>query len=182
MKNILVLGAGRSSTVLIKYLFDNAAANDWIITVADVSIELSKQKTKGYSGARAIAFDVNDPEQRTREISCADLVISMLPASMHAPVAKDCVVLQKHLITASYVSPEIKLLDEDAKKAGVLLLNEIGVDPGIDHMIAMQEIESIRANGAELLRFESFTGGLLAPESDNNPWNYKFTLQGREQP
>lgn len=109
----------------------------------------------------------------------ADLVISMLPAHMHIPVAIDCIALGKHLVTASYISPEMEALDVRAKEAGVILLNEIGVDPGIDHLSAMKVIDEIRAKGGKMHLFESFTGGLPAPGSDNNPWKYKFTWNPR---
>ena len=129
--------------------------------------------------ARAIAFDVNNEEERSRLIDEHDLIISMLPAHMHMSVAKDCIKYKKHMATASYVSEEMKALDSEAKTAGIVMMNEIGVDPGIDHMSAMRVIDDIRDNGGELKAFETFTGGLVAPESDNNPWNYKFTWNPR---
>ncbi|MEO0404549.1 MAG: saccharopine dehydrogenase C-terminal domain-containing protein, partial [Bacteroidota bacterium] len=112
-------------------------------------------------------------------ISDHDLVISMLPASMHIDVAKDCLELNTSVITPSYVTDEMKSLDKEAKKKGLLFLNEMGVDPGIDHMSAMKIIDDIKGQGGKLERFESFTGGLIAPESDNNPWGYKFTWNPR---
>src|SRR5690606_38381943 len=108
-----------------------------------------------------------------------DIIISMLPAHMHIAVAKDCIRLKKHMVTASYVSKEMKALKQEAIDAEVNLMNEIGVDPGIDHLSAMRLIDEIRGNGGELEAFETFTGGLIAPESDNNPWNYKFTWNPR---
>ena len=179
MKKILVIGAGRSAVTLIKYLFDNAEANNWFVTVADFSEDLAKQAVASHTNGKAIFFNVTDDKQRESEISDADIVISMLPASMHILVAEDCVRLHKNLVTASYVSKEITALDEKAKKAGVLLLNEIGLDPGIDHMSAMQVIDEIKENGGELTSFKSFCGGLVHPDYDNNPWNYKFTWNPR---
>jgi len=129
--------------------------------------------------ARAIAFDVNNDEERNRLVDENDLIISMLPAHMHIAVAKDCIRLKKHMVTASYVSKEMKTLKQDAIDAGVIIMNEIGVDPGIDHLSAMRLINEIRERGGALEAFETFTGGLVAPESDNNPWNYKFTWNPR---
>ena len=179
MKKILVIGAGRSAVTLIKYLLDNAEANNWSVTVADFLEELVKQAVNNHPNAKAIFFNVTDVVQRENEITAADIVISMLPPSMHIMVAEDCVRLGKNLVTASYVSKEILALDEKAKKAGVLLLNEIGLDPGIDHMSAMQVIDQIKENGGELTSFKSFCGGLVHPDYDNNPWNYKFTWNPR---
>lgn len=179
MKNILVLGAGRSASSLIKYLLENSIAESWKVTVTDVSEDMAIKKTGGHPNARAIAFDANDKEQRIREIGNADIVISMLPPAMHIKIAKDCITLQKHMVTASYVSEEMKKLNGKAKKAGIVIMNEIGVDPGIDHLSAMRVIDEVKEAGGKMIQFESFTGGLVAPESDNNPWNYKFTWNPR---
>ena len=179
MKKILVIGAGRSAVTLIKYLLDNSSANNWQVKVADFSIELADQAVGNHNNGKATFFNVTDEKQRESEIENADIVISMLPASLHITVAKDCVRLGKNLVTASYVSPEIAELDEAAKQAGILLLNEIGLDPGIDHMSAMQVIDEIKENGGELTSFKSFCGGLVHPDYDNNPWNYKFTWNPR---
>ena len=179
MKKILVIGAGRSAVTLIKYLLDNSIANNWLVTVADFSIELAEKAVANHTNGKAILFNVTDEIQRKSEIGNADIVISMLPASLHITVAKDCISLAKNLVTASYVSPEIADLDEKAKQAGVLLLNEIGLDPGIDHMSAMQVIDDIKENGGDLTSFKSFCGGLVHPDYDNNPWNYKFTWNPR---
>lgn len=179
MQNILVIGAGRSSSSLIQYLLEHAAKEDWFITVGDVSIELVKQKTEGYTNVRAIKFDINNDAQRDEEIRRADLVISMLPAFMHLNVAMDCVRLKKHLATASYVSKEMKELDGKAKAADIILMNEIGLDPGIDHASAMKVIDHIHEQGGELTSFKSYCGGLVAPESNDNPWGYKFSWNPR---
>ena len=176
MKKILVIGAGRSAVILIKYLFDNAKANNWFISVADFSEDLAKQAVGNSENGKAIFFNVSDDIQRESEISDSDIVISMLPASMHILVAEDCVRLCKNMVTASYVSKEIAALEEKAKTSGVLLLNEIGLDPGIDHMSAMQIIDEIKENGGELTSFKYYCGGLVHPDYDNNLWYYKFTL------
>ena len=179
MKNILVIGAGRSAPTLIKYLLEQSGNNDWRVKVGDILLDLASERINGHENGRAIAFDVLDSQQRQKEISVADVVVSMLPPSMHIDVAKDCVELGKHMVTASYVSDEMNDLNEAAKKKGVVLLNEIGVDPGLDHLSSMDILEKIKAKGGLLTSFESFTGGLVAPESDNNPWNYKFTWNPR---
>lgn len=179
MKNILIIGAGRSASSLIKYLLDNSSTENWKITVADISLDLAQKKINNHPNARAIAFDINNEKQREEEIKKSDIVISMLPASMHMSVAKDCVRLKKHLATASYVSKEMAELNDEAKKAGVILMNEIGLDPGIDHASAMKVIDEIHAKGGELISFKSYCGGLVAPESNDNPWGYKFSWNPR---
>lgn len=179
MKNILIIGAGRSATTLIAYFLEHSEANDWHITVGDISAELCEKKIGGHPRGRAIAFDVFNAEQRKEEISKAAIVVSMLPASMHIEVAKDCLEMGKHLCTASYISKEMKALDEAAKAKGLIFLNEIGLDPGIDHLSAMKLLDEIRNDGGKVEHFESFTGGLVAPESDDNPWHYKFTWNPR---
>ncbi|HIB87709.1 TPA: saccharopine dehydrogenase [Candidatus Poribacteria bacterium] len=179
MNRILIIGAGRSSPYLIKYLLEQASECDWEITVGDLSLDLAEAGVGDHPNGRAIQFDVTDASQREIEITKADVVVSMLPPLMHFDVAMDCVRLKKHLVTASYVSDELEALDEEAKKSGVVLLNEIGVDPGLDHLSCMKIIEDISASGGKIQSFESFTGGLIAPESDNNPWNYKFTWNPR---
>ena len=179
MQNILVIGAGRSASSLINYLLTHSVKENWNVTVADMSLDLVKQKTAGHSNARAIQFDINNDSQREEEIKRADIVISMLPASMHMNVAKDCVKFKKHLATASYVSKEMKELDSEAKAAGIILMNEIGLDPGIDHASAMKVIDHIHEQGGELTSFQSFCGGLVAPECNDNPWGYKFSWNPR---
>ena len=179
MKKILVIGAGLSASTLIKYLLDNSTQFDWKITIGDLDPDLAMRKVDGHPNGSSILFDAFDKNQCWEEISKADLVISLLPASMHYLIAEDCVKQGKPMVTASYVSKEIKNLDEEARKAGVILLNEIGVDPGIDHMSAMRVIDEIKGFGGKLTAFRSFTGGLVAPKHDNNPWNYKFTWAPR---
>ncbi|OFY82669.1 MAG: saccharopine dehydrogenase [Bacteroidetes bacterium RIFCSPLOWO2_12_FULL_35_15] len=179
MKNILIIGAGRSASSLIKYILDHSITENWNVTIGDISIDLVKQKTANHTNARAIVFDINNDAQREEEIKRADIVISMLPASLHLNVAKDCVRFKKHLATASYVSKEMAELDAEAKAAGIILMNEIGLDPGIDHASAMKVIDHIHAQGGELTSFKSYCGGLVAPESNDNPWGYKFSWNPR---
>ncbi|NSW44909.1 MAG: saccharopine dehydrogenase NADP-binding domain-containing protein [Bacteroidales bacterium] len=179
MKQILILGAGFSSTVMIKYLLEKSVENNWKITVGDVSLELAEKKVNHHPNGRAIAFDINNEEQKQLEIGNADVVISFLPAMMHPIVARECLKQGKNMLTASYVSPEMKALAPEVKQKGLIFLNELGVDPGIDHMSAMKVIDHIRSQGGIMKAFYSNTGGLIAPESDNNPWHYKFTWNPR---
>jgi len=179
MKKILVIGAGLSSSSMIEYLLKNSESYNWEITVGDMSEELAAFKVKGHKNARPIGFDIFNENQRVEEIKKADLVVSMLPASMHPIVAKVCLEYKKHMVTASYVSDDIKKMEVDVQNAGLIFLNEIGVDPGIDHMSTMIVLDKIKAAGGEITMFKSFTGGLVAPKFDNNPWNYKFTWNPR---
>lgn len=180
MKNILVLGAGRSSSSLIAYLLEHAAAGNWQVTVGDVAIEAAQARVAGHARGKAITFDIHQDEAAAAVIADADVVVSLLPAHFHPLVARHAVHFGRHLLTASYVSDDMKAFDAEARQKGLLLLNECGLDPGIDHMSAMQVIDRIRAAGHTLTSFESFTGGLIAPETDpNNPWRYKFTWNPR---
>ena len=178
-KIIFMIGAGRSASSLIQYLLNEAESNDFKLIVGDKDLSLVNEKISGHNRAKAISFDVFDNKQRVEEILKADIVISMLPANLHFKVAQDCVKYGKNLVTASYVSDEIMSLNSEAKQKGVLLLNEIGLDPGIDHMSAMKIIDSLKAKGGELTSFKSYCGGLVAPEFDTNPWSYKFTWNPR---
>jgi saccharopine dehydrogenase (NAD+, L-glutamate forming) len=179
MRNILIIGAGKSASTLIKYLLNKSEKEELFITIGDLSEESANKFTNGHPNAKGIKLDVFNAPQRSKAIQSADLVISMLPARFHIEAAKDCIKYKKLLVTASYVSDEMQALDEDAKANGLVFMNEIGVDPGIDHMSAMQVIDRIRDAGGKILMFESFTGGLVAPESDDNLWNYKFTWNPR---
>lgn len=180
MKHILIIGAGRSCSSLIAYLLKACQKNGWSFTLGDLSLELAQSKIGSTPSAEAIRFDVHDPRQRDREIEKADLVISMLPARFHILVAEACVKAGVSMITASYVSDEIKALHEDAVEKGMMILMECGLDPGIDHMSAMKVLDRIKDSGATLTGFETFTGGLIAPESSvGNPWEYKFTWNPR---
>ena len=179
MRNILIIGAGRSATCLIRYLLDKSSSEKLFITIGDISLRAAQKFTKNHTNAKGILLDVFNKEERERAVKNCDMVISMLPARFHIEVAKDCITFGKNLVTASYISDEIQNLDKEAKAKGLVFMNEIGVDPGIDHMSAMKVIDNIRDKGGKLLLFESFTGGLVAPESDDNLWNYKFTWNPR---
>ncbi len=179
MTKLLVLGAGRSSSSLIRYLLDYAASCNWQVIVADVSLPAAEEKVQGHARGKAISFDINNPDSETA-IESSDIVISLLPAMLHARVASCCLKHSKHLFTASYVSDEMKRFHDEALSKGLLFLNECGLDPGIDHISAMKVIERIRAKGGVLTSFESFTGGLIAPGTDpGNLWRYKFTWNPR---
>jgi saccharopine dehydrogenase-like NADP-dependent oxidoreductase len=179
MRKILIIGAGRSASSLIKYLLEKSSQENLHLIIADLSLEIAKSKTQNHSNASAIPLDINNLTERQAVIASVDLVISMLPAFMHLEVAKDCLQFQKNLVTASYISPEMQNLDADVKEKGLVFLNECGLDPGIDHLSAMKIIDEIKEKGGKMLLFESFCGGLVAPESDTNLWNYKFTWAPR---
>ena len=174
MKKILLLGAGRSASTLIQYLAHQAAYRHWQLSVGDKSLALAESKVAGMPHCQALAFDIQE-EAAAAQIAAHDVVISLLPPALHVAVAKLCLAAQKHLLTASYVSPEMQALDTEAQRKGLLFLNEMGLDPGLDHMSAMKIIHQIQAEGGYIRSFKSYTGGLIAPESDNNPWGYKFT-------
>jgi len=179
MRNILIIGAGKSSSSLIKYLLDKSSEENLHLVVGDLSIEDINKRIQKHQNLTIIQLDVFNKTQRESAIKKADIVIPMLPARFHLEVAKECIKFQKNMVTASYISDEMNALDADVKKNNLVFMNEIGVDPGIDHMSAMQVIDKIHAKGGNILLFESFTGGLVAPESDNNLWNYKFTWNPR---
>lgn len=179
-KTILVLGAGRSSAALITYLLQQASQYGWKITVGDAVLKHAQAHVGNHPNGEAILFSIDDAEASEATIASADVVISLMPAHLHPKAAALCILQRKHLITASYVSEEMKQFDAEAKQLGLLFLNECGLDPGIDHMSAMQVVDRIKATGAEITSFESFTGGLIAPETDpENPWRYKFTWNPR---
>lgn len=179
MKKILIVGAGKSTAYLIDYLLQKSQSEHIAVTIGDLSINFLEKIIGSHPNANAVVFDCMNPQDRQQHISETDLVISMLPAKLHIEIAKDCLRLKKHLVTASYISDEMKALDSEVKKAGLVFMNEIGVDPGIDHMSAMKVINQIRQSGGKMILFESFTGGLIAPQSDTNLWNYKFTWNPR---
>jgi saccharopine dehydrogenase-like NADP-dependent oxidoreductase len=180
MGTILVLGAGRSSASLIQYLLDNAPEYKWNVVVGDLSESAARERIGGSPFARFVSFDINNAEESSKTIRDADVVISLLPAILHPQVGKLCLTMGKHLLNASYISDEMKTFHDEAQRRGLLFLNECGLDPGIDHMSAMQIIDRIKKEGGSIRSFESFTGGLIAPETDpQNPWRYKFTWNPR---
>ncbi|HRN56990.1 MAG TPA: saccharopine dehydrogenase C-terminal domain-containing protein [Agriterribacter sp.] len=176
---ILVFGAGKSATCLIDYLIQQAAHYNWHVVIADSNIDLAQNKSGGALYASPVQVDVQDDEKRNELIEQAGMVISMLPPSLHSLVAKNCVAAGRHLLTASYVDEAIRGLAPEIKKKGILFLCEMGLDPGIDHMSAMQLIHRIHNSGGKIHSFYSHCGGLVAPESDNNPWHYKVSWNPR---
>lgn len=178
-RKILVVGAGKSTSYLFDYFLNNAKDEKLHLTIGDIDPDTIPSSIRENPFCTVIHLDIFKDEERKKAIQDADIVVSMLPARFHIQLAYDCLFYNKHLVTASYVSKEIKALDNEAKKKGLVFMNEIGLDPGIDHMSAMQIIDRIRVEGGRMLLFESFTGGLVAPESDNNLWNYKFTWNPR---
>jgi len=179
MRKILIIGAGKSSSALVRYLLEKSDSENLQIIVGDVSKEIALSKTKNHKNSKAIELNVFNKDNRQSYIKDADIVISMLPARFHLEVAKDCLEFGKNLVTPSYISKDMQDLNDDVLAKGLVFMNEIGVDPGIDHMSAMHVIDRIRDKGGKILLFESFTGGLVAPESDDNLWNYKFTWNPR---
>lgn len=179
MRNILIIGAGKSTSYLIKYLLDKSAKENLKIIIGDINPTQAQKLIGNHQNASVIELDVFNKEQREQAIQKANIVVSMLPAHLHIEVAKDCINFKKNMVTASYVSDAMQELHQAVVDNGLTFMNEIGVDPGIDHMSAMQVIDRIKSQGGEIIMFESFTGGLVAPESDNNLWNYKFTWNPR---
>ncbi len=177
-KKILLIGAGRSATVLVNYLLKQSEVYQTYVTVADIQIELAQSKVKNHPRARAISFSIED--DTAKEIIAAhDIVISLLPPALHSKAAVICLEYNKHLLTASYLTPELRAMDKEANEKKLLFMGEMGLDPGIDHMSAMDIIHRLQSESCEIISFKSSTGGLVAPESDNNPWNYKITWNPR---
>lgn len=175
MKQVLLFGAGKSATVLIEYLLKNALAESWHLTVVDEDLATAQNKIGDSSFGKAVSFDISASAERNDYISKADIVISLMPPSFHYTIAKDCIRLKKNLLTASYVDEQMWSLKNEIAESGLLFLFEMGLDPGIDHMSAKKMIDEIRSDGGSIYSFHSHCGGLVAPESDNNPWHYKIS-------
>lgn len=179
MKTILLFGAGKSATILIDYLLENAITENWKVVVVDADLQLAQSKIGHSQKATAVSFDIHEPEERARHIRHADIVISLLPPTLHIEVAKDCVKHHKNLLTASYVDDDIRKLQPEIERHKLLFLCEMGLDPGIDHMSAMKIIDEIHSQEGKIISFQSHCGGLVAPESDDNPWHYKISWNPR---
>ncbi len=179
MKCIVLFGAGKSATVLIDYLKQLASEKTWQVIVADSDLKTAKLKTGNHPLVKAVQLNIEKDQQRRALIQQAHVVISLLPPDLHYLIALDCILFHKHLLTASYIDDKIKKLNEDIQHRNLLFLCEMGLDPGIDHMSAMQLIHSIQAKGGNITSFKSHCGGLIAPESDNNPWHYKISWNPR---
>jgi saccharopine dehydrogenase (NADP+, L-glutamate forming) len=175
MPTIAIFGAGKSASCLINYLGILCAKEQWKLLVTDSDIALSKSKTEKFPGAEAFSFDVTDKDKRQSFIKKADVVISMLPPSLHLLIARDCIDFSKHFLTASYIDMDLRAFANDIAAKNLLFIGEMGLDPGIDHMSAMKLIDRIKKHGGQITSFKSHCGGLMAPESDDNPWHYKIS-------
>ncbi|MEM7549992.1 MAG: saccharopine dehydrogenase C-terminal domain-containing protein [Bacteroidota bacterium] len=179
MKNILLLGSGLSTSYLVEYLLKFCDQFNWTLNAADINEASAIERLKNHPKGKSHKLNISDTSKTGELIEKADVVISMLPAKMHFSVAKFCLELKKSLLTASYVTEELKSLEKEFSNKGLSLFCELGLDPGLDHMSAMKVINSIRSKGGKMTAFESFTGGLLAPSNEDNPWEYKFTWNPR---
>lgn len=179
MPTILLFGAGKSASYLIDYLADSCAQGDRQLLVADLDPSQAAAKLQGRSHTQAVAVNLDEQDSRRKLIEQADVVISMLPAELHPIVAADCLALGTHFFTASYESEALRAMQPEIEAKGLLFLNECGLDPGIDHMSALKIIHEAKAKGERIRSFKSYCGGLLAPQSEDNPWKYKFTWNPR---
>jgi saccharopine dehydrogenase-like NADP-dependent oxidoreductase len=175
MPNITIFGAGKSATICIAYLAQKALSGSFTLTVVDMSADLLHEKTKTFPHVQTSIIAIENDLARTQIVSQANIIISLLPPHLHIKLAKDCLQYNKHLITASYADEAMKLLHEEAVNKNLLFLCEMGLDPGLDHMSAMKLIDGIHHEGGVIMHFESHCGGLVAPESDTNPWHYKIS-------
>ena len=177
MQQILILGAGKSATILIETLIGEAERKDLLIHVADVNKNLAETKTGGHPFSRVHVIDPNDPHDLERVIAeaNANIVISMLPPPLHPLAASICLKLKMHFLNASYLTANIQALHNEVRDAGLTFICELGLDPGIDHMSAMEMIDEIRKCGGQITSFRSHCGGLISPESDTIPWHYKIS-------
>ena len=171
MKTVLVLGAGFVAKPLVRYLLEHGHR----VRVADLILEKAEEIVDGHSNGEALAWNSDDQDRFAEMAGSADLVVSLLPAGFHTAVAKQCIELGKSMVTTSYVTPEMRALDEAARSAGVTILNECGLDPGIDHMSATRVIHDVRSKGGRVVSFRSYCGGIPAPEANTNPFGYKFS-------
>ena len=176
MKRVLILGAGLVSRPHVNYLLDQ---HDFFVTVASRTVSKAEKLVGDHPRGKAISLNVKDDEKLEELVSENDLAVSLLPYTYHVKIAKLCMKYGKNMVTTSYVSDDMNALDSEAKAAGILLLNEIGVDPGIDHMSAMRVIDNVKNNGGRIISFKSYCGGLPAPEANTNPWGYKFSWSPR---
>ena len=176
MKKVVVFGAGLVVRAHVRYLLDNGFA----VTVASRTVSKAEEIVDGHPNGTPLAYDITtDPEKLAEIIADHDVAVSLLPWQYHPQVARACLDEGKHMVTTSYVKDEMMALDKEAKEKGIILLNEIGVDPGIDHMTAMRVIDRVHAEGGEITTFQSYCGGLPAPEANDNPYGYKFSWSPR---
>jgi saccharopine dehydrogenase-like NADP-dependent oxidoreductase len=175
MKNVLIAGAGKSSTSLINYMLRHSETENWNVTVIDSNLEAIEEKLQGHKNGKAVVLDINDTEARRAQVQQSDIVLSVMPPHLHFLLAQDCLVYKKHLITSSYISEDILALNDQAAAEQLLFMCEMGCDPGIDHMSTAKLIDEINAEGGDISSFISCCGGLVAPESDTNLWHYKIS-------
>ncbi len=179
MYTILILGGGKSAIFLIDFLAESCQTKTRKLILADINLASAQQKLKNQPNTQARQLDIENMDARQSLVKEADVVISMLPAFMHPIVAKDCLEFGKHFFSASYESEQMREMKSEIEAKGLFFLNECGLDPGIDHMSAMKIINFAKSKGEEIISFKSYCGGLLAPESEDNPWKYKFTWNPR---
>jgi len=179
MKRILVLGAGASSPYLIHHLLQSAQQHDWFVTVGDRDLAAAESKVGGHDRGKALRFDVNELEMLTKQIEQSSLVVNLLAPRFQPTIALECIQNQRPMVSASYRDEKIYEFDADARRRGVLILTEMGLDPGIDHMTAMSVIDRIKTAGGEVFSFESYGGGLPAPDATDNPFQYVITWNPR---
>lgn len=171
MKKVLILGAGMVSKPIVVYLLDKGFA----VTLGDMDVTKAKTIVGNHPNGKAIAFNVQDETLLNTMVSSHDITVSLLPWMFHPSVAKCCLKHKKNMVTTSYVKPDMQALDAAAKEAGIIFLNELGLDPGIDHMSAMRIIDHIHDKGGKVEEFYSICGALVAPGVEQNPFGYKFT-------
>jgi saccharopine dehydrogenase-like NADP-dependent oxidoreductase len=176
MKKVVVFGAGLVVRAHVRYLLDQGFA----VTVASRTVSKAEVIIDGHPNGTPMAFDITEePDRLAAIVAEHDVAVSLLPWQYHAQVARACLDTGKHMVTTSYVKDDMKALDDEAKAKGIILLNELGVDPGIDHMTAMKVIHKVHAEGGEITTFQSYCGGLPAPEANDNPYGYKFSWSPR---
>lgn len=171
MKKVLLLGAGMVAKPIVDYLLDN----NFKLTIASRTISKAEKLIKERKNGKAVSWTIDDIEMLDLMIANNDLTVSLLPYAHHVTVAKSCIKNKKNMVTTSYISEEMKALDSRAKQAGIIILNEIGLDPGFDHMTAMRIIDKVQSEGGKIKEFYSLCGALAAPEETTNPFKYKFS-------
>ncbi|MFX1562483.1 MAG: saccharopine dehydrogenase C-terminal domain-containing protein [Promethearchaeota archaeon] len=176
MKHVLVLGAGLVAKPYIRYMLEH----EYQVTVASRTVSKAEQLIGDHPNGIARAFDIkHQTEELSNLVKSSDLAVSLLPYTFHVQVAKECIRHRTNMVTTSYVSDEMRVLDAEARKSGIILLNECGVDPGQDHMSAMKIIHGAQASGGRIISFTSFCGGLPAPDANTNPFGYKLSWSPR---
>ena len=175
MSKALVLGAGHVARPLVSYLLEKGHH----VTVADQKVSRARELVSGSDAGAALALDASDVAALGAAVEGHDIAVSLLPFAFHPGVARSCIDAGKHMVTTSYVGEEMEALDEEARSAGLTILNEVGVDPGVDHMSAMRVIDAVRARGGRIVSFRSYCGGLPAPDANDNPFGYKFSWAPR---